>query len=576
MALPAGCSRKFFVEIIKPSHYDDAGYVIQWVRAFIPSNSLACLFALAHDCQQRRVLGEDVEIRVSAYDECHTVIPTGSIIRRIQARGGRGIVLLAGVQTNQFSRAIDLAREFRAAGIPVAVGGFHVSGCLAMLPDLPAEIRTMRELGVTLFAGEAEGRMEGLLADTYHGQLQPIYNYLGDLPELSGQVVPYLPPKIAGRSLFFAPFDAGRGCPFECSFCTIINVQGRKSRCRDADDVERMVRAYAAQGIRRFFITDDNLARNRNWEPIFDRLIALREQEGIRIKFMIQCDTMSHKIPRFIDKATRAGCTRVFIGLESVNPKNLALAGKLHNHIAHYREMLLAWRRRNVLTHAGYILGFPTDTPESIQRDIRLVQRELPVDILEFFILTPLPGSADHQALYRQGAGLEPDLNQYDLEHVTTSHGGMDAQTLQRTYHQAWHLYYSPEHVQTLLRRAHAEGAGIRHAVAAILSYYGSYRCQKLHPLQCGLVRRKVWSTRRPGLPPENRLLFYPRRLWETLTTSASLVWYALKLEWISRQIRRDPLAKGYSDSAIVSDEPSTGSSTAPHVLPAEHSRGAA
>ena len=68
-------------------------------------------------------------------------------------------------------------------------------------------------------------------------------------------------------------FDAGRGCPFSCSFCTIINVQGRKSRARNADDVERLVRADLAQGVHNFFITDDNLARNQNWEAIFDRLI---------------------------------------------------------------------------------------------------------------------------------------------------------------------------------------------------------------------------------------------------------------------------------------------------------------
>src|SRR6516225_7545312 len=136
---------KFFVEIIKPSHYDDDGYVIQWVRAFVPSNSLACLYALARDVQQRQALGPDVDVVVNAYDEVHTVIPVRDILRRIQAGGGRGVVLLAGVQSNQFPRAADLAREFRAAGIAVAVGGFHVSGCLAMLPDLPPDLRAAQD-----------------------------------------------------------------------------------------------------------------------------------------------------------------------------------------------------------------------------------------------------------------------------------------------------------------------------------------------------------------------------------------------------------------------------------------------
>ena len=83
--------------------------------------------------------------------------------------------------------------------------------------------------------------------------------------------------------------------------------------------------------------------------------------------------------------------------------------------------MFLAWRAQRIMTYAGYILGFPGHTPERIPRDIRIVQRELPVDLLEFFILTPLPGSADHQALYKNGVWMDPDMNKYDLEHVTTA-----------------------------------------------------------------------------------------------------------------------------------------------------------
>ena len=116
-----------------------------------------------------------------------------------------------------------------------------------------------------------------------------------------------MPPERVGRTLgMISSFDAGRGCPFLCSFCTIINVQGRKSRYRTADDIEALVRVNVANGVRYFFITDDNLARNRNWESIFDRLIELRQQ-GIHSRFIIQVDTACHKIPRFIEKAVAAG-----------------------------------------------------------------------------------------------------------------------------------------------------------------------------------------------------------------------------------------------------------------------------
>jgi radical SAM superfamily enzyme YgiQ (UPF0313 family) len=80
--------------------------------------------------------------------------------------------------------------------------------------------------------------------------------------------------------------------------------------------------------------------------------------------------------------------------------------------------MLQAWRKARVFTFAGYILGFPGDTPASIERDIRIIQKELPIDLLEFFILTPLPGSRDHQVLYSNGRPMDADVNRYDTEHV--------------------------------------------------------------------------------------------------------------------------------------------------------------
>ncbi len=547
--LPGG--QPFFVEIIKPSHYDDDGYVIQWWRAFIPSNSLACLSALAEDASQRHVLGDDVNIVVNAYDECHTVIPTGQIIRRIHEGGGGGVVFLAGVQSNQFPRAADLAREFRDAGIPVVIGGFHVSGCLSMLPDLPPEIKAVQATGVSLFAGEAEGRLDELLQDAYRGRLKPVYNHLLELPDLQGQVTPLLPPGVVRRSFNFSAFDVGRGCPFRCSFCTIINVQGRKSRYRDADDVEQIVRVNASKGVNRFFITDDNMARNKNWESIFDRLIHLREKEGFRLKLLIQVDTMCHKIPNFIEKATRAGCNRVFIGMESVSPENLIAAKKFQNKISEYRAMLQAWRSRGTITHAGYILGFPADTPESIARDIRLIQEELPIDILEFFILTPLPGSADHKELHLQGVAMDPDMNGYDLEHVTTGHRQMSAEAWQDIYNRAWHLYYTPEHVETLIRRAVATGTGAQRMLDAVMLYYGSFRFEHLHPLQSGIFRRKIRTTRRPSFPRENPFVFYARRVRESISTHIAAGLYYVKLQRISRRVMADPQAKQYTDRAL-------------------------
>ena len=295
------------------------------------------------------------------------------------------------------------------------------------------------DMGISLFAGELEGRMDLLLQDAANETLQPIYNYMKDLPALQGEPTPILPTKLVRRTIqSLASFDAGRGCPYQCSFCTIINVQGRKSRGRSADDVEKVIREHIAEGLHNFFITDDNFARNSDWEPIFDRLIELRERDKLKVKFIIQVDTLCHKIPDFIEKAGRAGVNRVFIGLENINPANLIAAKKRQNKITEYRKMLLAWKRAGVVTYAGYILGFAADTPKSIRADIEIIKNELPIDILEFFMLTPLPGSEDHKVLWEQKAWMDSDMNKYDSEHAVADHPNMSRQAWEDIYHEAW------------------------------------------------------------------------------------------------------------------------------------------
>jgi radical SAM superfamily enzyme YgiQ (UPF0313 family) len=553
---------KFLVELIKPSHYDDDGYVIQWWRGWIPSNSLSCLYGLAGDAQRRRILGEHIEIEINACDETNSVLPLRRILRRFRRNAWCGVVCLVGVQTNQFPRAMDIARILRRHGIAVVIGGFHVSGCVAMLPELPSELKEALALGISLFAGEAEGRLDEILRAAYERRLKPIYNFGADLPGLEGQPPIYLPQSLIERNLGnISSFDAGRGCPFSCSFCTIINVQGRKSRYRTADDVEKVIRSNQGAGVTTYFITDDNFARNRNWEAILDRIIELREKQGFKIHLTIQVDTLCHKIPRFVEKAARAGCKRVFIGLENINPDSLKGASKGQNRITEYRAMLQAWRKVGVLTYAGYILGFPGDTPESIAHDIAIIQRELPIDLLEFFVLTPLPGSKDHQQMVARGARLDPDLNRYDAEHVTSDHSLMTAKQWQSIYDRAWQLYYSPEHIETLIKRAIGDRISPARLTSMIFTFYASHTFERVHPLQSGVLRRKRRRERRAALPAKSVLVHYPRRVWEMLCTYVPAMIFLWRLTRLRHRLEKDPATKHYRDLATtpLEDELETG-----------------
>jgi hypothetical protein len=554
-------AKRFCLVLVKPSHYDEAGYVIQWLRSPIPSNSLASLYGLAKDCAERRILGDDVAIEIHAFDETNTRIRPERLASMIEAAGA-GMVMLTGVQSNQFPRALDLAKPLRARGVQVSVGGFHVSGVLAMLNGIDPDLDRAKAMGVSLFAGEAEGRLDEVLHDAFAGGLKPLYNYMDDLPGIEGTPIPLMAVERAQRTAGgTTSFDAGRGCPYQCSFCTIINVQGRKSRRRSPDDVEHIVRTNYAQGLRAFFITDDNFARNKDWEPILDRLVHLREVEKFDVSYIIQVDTLCHKLPNFVEKCARAGVKRVFIGLENINPDNLLGAKKRQNKITEYRKMLLAWKNAGVITYAGYILGFPNDTYESIMHDIDVIKRELPVDLLEFFYLTPLPGSEDHLKLVKAGAWLDPDLNKYDLNHICTPHPKMSREEWDRAYKEAWQRYYTLDHVETILRRVASTKANASNALFLISWFMGSINIEHIHPLEGGFLRRRYRRDRRPGFPIEPAWLFYPKHYGSVV--GRLLRWGALyiKLRRIYLRIKNDPQRYSYTDLAmtpVADDEAAT------------------
>ena len=128
------------------------------------------LWPACWNAPKQRVLGPDVDIEFEIYDECNTIIDFPAISRRILADGG--MVALVGVQSNQFPRALDIGRQFRKQGVTVAVGGFHVSGCIAMLPELPPDLKQAQALGMILYAGEGEGRLAEFLEGRRFGQAE--------------------------------------------------------------------------------------------------------------------------------------------------------------------------------------------------------------------------------------------------------------------------------------------------------------------------------------------------------------------------------------------------------------------
>jgi radical SAM superfamily enzyme YgiQ (UPF0313 family) len=535
-------TRKLHVIYILPSRYDDDGYVRRYWRGVLPSNTLACLKSLTLDLARSGELGPGVDVSVEIYDETVQRLPLRKIIRRHRRGGAQVLVGLAGVQSNQFPRARDIALQLRAEGVPVMIGGFHVSGILSMFDRPSPELQDVMDKGVTLVRGEAEspGVLAGILRDALNGELKPLYD-ITPPPDIRDAAVPQPDSDYLRRFVFknMGTIDTSRGCLFNCSFCTIINVQGRKMRCRSADAILRSIESNYDRGINVYFFTDDNLARSPVWEEVFAGLAKMRDA-GRQVKFMMQVDTQAWKIPAFLEKAKAAGCYLVFVGMESVNPANLASVGKRQNKTGEFAEMVAAWHKASILVHVGYIIGFAHDTVESVRRDVAVLKDEIKVDEASFFMLTPLPGSRDHHDMVVNRVPMDADLNNFDSFHETYRHNILAPGQWYALYCEAWDAFYGKEHlVDILLRTPHD-----KYWQVFWLSLWNRYASlQGSHPMVTGWVRFKARKDRRPEFPRESVPRYAVRRLKDWFHFAQLLVrlFYEFQEIWLLTRRQDDP-----------------------------------
>ncbi|MAE67321.1 MAG: radical SAM protein [Phycisphaeraceae bacterium] len=523
------------VYLIKPSKYDDDGFVLRHWKSSLPSNTLACMNALTEQAASSGELGAR-RVKTVTIDEAIEKVPVNRIIARSRRR--TVVCALIGVQTNQFPRAADLARTLHRGGARVVIGGFHVSGVFSLTANIPREVQELVDAGITVVMGEAEQAWGRILADLCQGTSKGVYNLLEDKPDLGRAPIPFLSRRLRKRYAFpnMGTVDAGRGCPFRCDFCTIINVQGHAMRTRCPTAIGRAIRRYHDQGVTFYFFTDDNFCRNPRWREIFDELARLRTEQGVQIEFMMQVDTQSHRIDGFVERAAAAGCTQVFIGLESVNAENLKSAGKPQNRVGEYRALIDAWSAHHVATHAGYILGFPGDTYESIMRDVETLKQQVRVDRVSFFILTPLPGSVTHLRMVEAGKPTDEDFNRYDTFHVVTDHESMSRSQWERAYRDAWTRFFCFDHMKSVLKRSSRQTYW-GHMVQFM--WYRNSMLHGEHPMLSGMFRFKDRGTRRPGSPRTGRCEHLAMRARDTFRTFG--IWCRLlrELEALWLETRR-------------------------------------
>lgn len=543
MPMPNGREiERLRIVLIKPSKYDDDGYVIRFWKSVLPSNTLNVLHGLTDDIIERKVFG-DLPIEVTTFDETAEKVPLKKIIRWSREPGTKLVVCLVGVQTNQFPRALDMAKTLKGEGLTVIIGGFHTSGTINMLGEQEPDIQGLVQESICVVSGEVEGKWEMILADFLHDRLQPIYSFAQDLQNLVDIETAPLP-KASPKTMrhfahpAFGTAETSRGCPFACSFCTIINVQGRKMRERSPKNIAAMMRRnYHEHGVTFYFFTDDNFARKKLWRETFEELIQLRA-EGIKISFMMQVD-LARKPKDFVRLAAEAGCTQVFIGMESVNPENLKAEGKKQNNVEEYRNIIKEWHDAGIVVHTGYIIGLPWDSKEQVPQDIRFLTEEVGPDQASFFMLTPLPGSHDHREMKNRGEWMDPDFNKRDSFHATINHPRMTAEEWTEAYENAWKTFYSKENMIRVLSRWTDNTKAYWNLISIFFWYKNAALIEKQHPMIAGFFRLKDRKSRRPGFAIDRVSVHLWKRSKEIVTLFIEWTKFLKEMEEVWLQTRK-------------------------------------
>lgn len=517
--MPYGIDR-IRVVLIKPSSYDDDGFVQRYWRAVMPCHGLGVMKVL---CERSLglILPAGVRSQVRIFED-------GVLWHSIKlwwlywwcyffGRRTRLIVGLVSVQTSQWPRAMDLAARWQKLGAQCVIGGPHVTGSITVMYDgifetdrtlpcprqMPLEIEAALANDIVVFHGEAEPTPERdvlslMLKDLVEGRARPMYR--GGRPDLDWAPLPqysrrYLKQYVARHR----PIDAERGCPFKCKFCAEINTYGRKVRSRDPQAIVDHIAAVAAREPGAgFFLCGDNFARNPHWRKILDGLIALR-QHGLKFKFMVQSDLKCGKLPGFIEKLGQAGCSQIFFGVESLNPKNLEQAGKSQNNIEAYAELWQLCHDQGIAVHAAYIIGFDADTPESVDRDVRQLLA-LGADQASFYIKMPNPGSQDFLEATLAQRPMDPDFNHHDTFHPTIWHRSMSGPEWFGAYQRAWREFYRPRHMISALKRLPDRERRMR-MFCNDMWYWWATRAERTHPMIAGWYRWRSFWDRRPGSP---------------------------------------------------------------------------
>jgi len=280
--------------------------------------------------------------------------------------------------TSQANRAYEVAAYFRRLGVPVVMGGIHATMCLDEVMERADSVVTR----------EAEGIWPQVLDDARHGCLKRVYE--GGLAEIKD--VPLARHDLLASGYAFGAIQTTRGCPLNCSFCSVTAFNGARYRQRPIPDV---VREFQSIREKRVLVVDDNLigTRPEHIDRAKDMFRAMA-QANLRKEWVSQATINFADDEELLVLAAKAGCKGVFIGFESLSPEGLREIGKKFNLLKgrDFSASVRRIQRHNILVVGSFIIGLDIDE-RGIGKRIAEVARQYGVDNLNVLFLTPLPGT---------------------------------------------------------------------------------------------------------------------------------------------------------------------------------------
>jgi len=280
--------------------------------------------------------------------------------------------------TSQATRAYEISRLFRQMGVPVIMGGIHATMC---------QHEAMERVDAVV-TGEAEGVWKKVLEDARHGRLKRRYD--GGLAEIKD--VPFARHDMAATGYAFGAIQTTRGCPLNCSFCSVTAFNGTHYRQRPIPDV---VQEFKAIREKRVLLVDDNLIGTRS-----DHIDRAKDMFRAMVRAKLKKEWIAQVSINFADDqellalAAKAGCRGVFIGFETPSPDGLREIGKKFNLLRDrdFRASVKRIQRHKILVAGSFIMGLDVDEP-GIGKYIAETARWYGVDALNTLFLTPLPGT---------------------------------------------------------------------------------------------------------------------------------------------------------------------------------------